>query len=178
MSKKDNEINYKNEEYKSFVNGLNGIYLDKMPSTKQYQTIQEHIKYQENIYGKEDMYTFAKRYIINNQTKDKHVDINMSVLIGAISGIFSTLITNAVKCIPAINGHLGLEAIVSIGIAIIVVLFAIPFLAKEIKTIRRTGTMSNVDMILTVLQNYCEKIENKFDWIEENIENERIEKIN
>ena len=38
--------------------------------------------------------------------------------------------------------------------------------------------MSNKNIVGIVLKKYCEKIENKFDWMEEEVENERIKETN
>ena len=166
----------KNLKYQDFLNKLDNIDLDNKSIFEQYKETQKFItKYEKE--DKELAYYFAKRYVSNLDSYMDSLNISLSFVSGVVSGVFAAFVYEIIKYI--FDTSSVVTAIISIPIIFVVSIGMFVFMErKEKKKVIKNNEISNKDIIEIVLKKYCEKIENEFDWMEEKVENDRIEKTN
>lgn len=151
-------------EYSKFATNLAKQNLSDLTTREQYQKIYEFLK-QEESKNKEHTYDFSKRFIENAKSREKQSDIHISTLYGFIIGLLSTALCSLPffqtwnDSFKSNNFLFFLPYLAIIFIFFIIFALTIFFDAQRILF---TNKMTNLPIILTVLEDYCEEVEATF----------------
>ena len=148
-------------EYSKFATNLTKQELDNLTTREQYQKIYKFLK-QEESKNKEHTYDFSKRFIENAKSREKQSDIHISTIYGFVIGIIggALLQTDIFKNLLNFNSMLNI-IITCISCVAFILLVGLSVL-WDAQKILFTDKMTNLPIILTVLEDYCEEVETTF----------------